>query len=343
MADFLFVYGTLLKGEHANHLLRDCILTGYTHTSGILYDTGFGFPALDYQTNSSSPVYGELYRLPRDNGKLIRELDLYEDTENGIFERAKVNIEGKESFIYQLKDPGIFNTRIEIESGSWLCYNSEIKEDPLSFALKFEQSHKFYYRRLSQDSNIFLPGSSGTVVSAPHSTNHVRFGRLKIFERYTAALSALLHSITGACSLYTNSVSISDPNYYDNCGFKETLSEIAKNKRYEFLLDIHGTEEKRDHDIYPGIGKNNEFLLGQTFILDKLYETAAEFGISCGSTERFPASKQQTVTKYGATRLNIPSMQLEINRKFRQPEKYPERFLSLVGFLREFLGKIKKE
>ena len=261
MADYLFVYGTLLKGEHANHLLRDCILTAYTHTSGKLYDTGCGFPAMNREANPPSHVYGELYRLPRDNGRLISKLDLYEDTESGIFDRAKVNINGIDSFIYQLKDPEIFDSRMEIESGSWLRYNGEIKEDPLTFALNFEQSHKFYYRHLTHDSNIFLPGSSGTVVSAPHSTNHVRFGRIKIFERYTAALSALMHSLTGACSLYTNSVSISDPNYYDNCGFKETLTEITKNKRYGFLLDIHGTEENREHDIYPGIGKNKEFLL----------------------------------------------------------------------------------
>ena len=343
MTDYLFVYGTLLKGEHANHLLRDCILTAYTCTNGKLFNTGFGFPALHYEKNSSSPVYGELYRLPRDKGKLISELDLYEDTESGIFDRANVSINGIESFIYQLKDPAIFDKSMVIEGGSWLRHNSEIKEDPLSFALNFEQSHKFYYRHLTHDSNIFLPGSSGTVVSAPHSTNHVRLGRFKIFERYTAALSALMHSLTGACSLYANSVSISDPNYYDNCGFKETLTEIAKNKRCEFLLDIHGTGEEREHDVYPGIGKNNEFLLGQTFILDSFYETADKFGISCGSTDRFPASKQQTVTKYGASRLNIPSMQVEINRKFRQPEKHPEKFLNLVGFLREFLGKIKKE
>ena len=55
-----------------------------------------------------------------------------------------------------------------------------------------------------------------------------------------------------------------------------------------------------------------------------------------------PAFKQQTVTKYSATQLNIPSMQIEINKKYRKPDNSPEKFLDLVLFIREFLEKIKK-
>ena len=342
MADHLFVYGTLLKGEIGNSLLQSCILTDYTSIPGTLFDTGHGFPAASLEISDNSVIYGELYRLPHGNDEVINELDLYENISNGLFKRTGININGTDCFIYVLNDPHIFNSENKITSGSWLRFAKNIKEDPVSFVLKFEKNHKFSYRHITGDKTLFLPGNNGIIVTAPHATNHIRMKKFKVFERYTGALSVLLHSLTGSASLYTNSVSISDPNYYDDCDFKEKLGVICKENRRYFLLDIHGTGEEREYDIYPGVGKDKEFLLGHNEYLEDLFITARKYSISCGSLDKFPASKQQTVTKYAATRLGVPSMQLEINRKYRLPENNPEKFLLLVEFLREFLGKIKK-
>ena len=179
-------------------------------------------------------------------------------------------------------------------------------------------------------------------MSAPHATNHVRDNRIKIYERYTAAISALMHSIAGVSAIYTNTVSISDPNYYDDSSYKKRLKEFTSINKNCFLLDIHGTGEERGCDIYPGIGRNKEFLLGHTEILDDLCSISDKYGISIGSLDKFPATKQQTVTKYCATQLNIPSMQIEINKNYRKPKESPEKFLNLVLFLSEFMEKIKK-
>ena len=342
MAEYLFVYGTLLKGEFANYLLKNCILTEYTSIPGTLFDTGYGFPAASSKIKGTSVIWGELYRLPVDKTTLLKTLDSYEDTSNGIFKRISITINGIESFIYVLKEPGIFNQDLIITSGSWLTFSRKIKENPLSFITNFEKSHKFYYRHLSEEKTLLLRGNSGIILSAPHATNHIRLNKYKIFERYTAALSALMHSLTSSTSVYTNSVSISDPNYYDNCDYKTRLGIMCKDTPHHFLLDIHGTGEEREFDIYPGIGRDKEFLLGQTGILDDLYKTARKYNINLGGLDRFPASKQQTVTKYAATQLGIPSMQIEINKRYRLPDKDPERFLVLIEFLRDFLEMIKK-
>ncbi len=343
MAKHLFVYGTLLKGGPANYLLKDCILTGYTSIPGTLFDTGNGFPAACTEVDGTSVIWGELYRLPRNNITLLNTLDSYEDTSSGIFKRIGIKINGTYSFVYILKEPGMFNQDREITSGSWLTFSRKIKKDPLTFIKNFEKSHKFYYRHLSAEKTLILRGESGIILSAPHATNHIRLNKYKIFERYTAALSALMHSLTCSTSVYTNSVSISDPNYYDDCEYKKSLGRLCKETPHNFLLDIHGTGEERKFDIYPGIGKEKEFLLGRTGILDDFLTTAEKYGISCGSLGKFPAARQQTVTKYAATKLSIPSMQVEINKKYRLPDKDPEKFLVLVDFLRDFLEKIKKE
>jgi len=342
MAEYIFVYGTLLKGESFNSLLKGCILKEYLSIPGILYDTGNGFPAAYLKNNTDSRIYGELYKLPANNERIIRGVDFYEDMPSGIFKRNTIKINSENCLIYNIKDPGLLIDLEEIESGSWLEFCKTIKNDPLSFALNFENSQKFHYRHLTKDSIITLPGSFNILVSAPHATNHIRFNKVKIFERYTAAIAALMHSIVGTSSVYTNSVSITDPNYYDQCEYKQFLKEFSRKSTQHFVLDIHGTGENRKCDIYPGIGRNMEFLLGNSGILEDLTDSAVKFGIKCGGLDKFPASKQQTVTKYCASKLGIPSMQLEINKKYRQPDKYPEKFLTLIVFLKDFLEKIKK-
>lgn len=342
MAEYLFVYGTLLKGEPPNTLIKNCILEEYLAIPGTLYDTGLGFPAADLSNQSGTGIFGELYRLPKEYISLMRELDEYENTSDGLFKRYSLKLKNNHFFMYGLKDPGHFNKNQRIPSGSWLGFSRNIKEDAVSFALNFERRQLFHYRYLTAENTLVLPGNSGIIVSAPHATNHIRLNKYKIHERYTGALSALMHCLMGTTSIYSNSVLISDPNYYDNCPYKTILEDISSNYKYNFLLDIHGTGEEREFDIYPGIGKDKEFLLGQTNILDDFYNTAEKYGISSGSLDKFPASKQQTVTKYAATQLGIPSMQIEINKRYRLPDKDPESFLLLIEFLRDFLELIKK-
>jgi gamma-glutamylcyclotransferase (GGCT)/AIG2-like uncharacterized protein YtfP len=342
MAEYLFIYGTLLKGEPNNSLLKDCILEEYLSIPGSLYNTGEGYPAAYLTNGTTARIYGELYRLPNKKELLLKKLDYYEDTTKEIFKRNIIKIEGKDCSIYSIADPCILGNKQIISSGSWLEFNRNIKENPISFAINFEQSHKYSYRQISNDKTIVLPGTNGLIVSAPHATNHIRLNKYKIYERYTAAISALMHSLTGASSFYTNTVSIADPNYYDHCNYKNRLKEFTSKNTNNFLLDIHGTGEERECDIYPGIGSNKEFLLGHTEILDDFYRISAKYGISIGSLDKFPALKQQTVTKYCATQLKIPSMQIEINKKYRKPNNSPEKFLDLVQFIRHFLEEIKK-
>jgi len=342
MTEYLYIYGTLLKAEPNNSLLKDCILEQYLSIPGTLYNTGSGYPAAYLVKGTSYSIYGELYKLPKNKELLLKNLDYYEGTKENIFKRNIINIDGKDCYIYSIEDPGLLEKKDIISSGSWLQFNKNTRKYPISFAINFEKSHKYSYRRISKDSTIILPGINGIIVSAPHATNHIRLNKYKVYERYTAAVSALIHSLAGVSSFYTNTVSIADPNYYDNCSYKNQLKEFAgRNKNY-FLLDIHGTGEERECDIYPGIGNNKEFLLGHTEILDDFYRISDKHGLSIGSLHKFPAVKQQTVTKYCATQLNIPSMQIEINKKYRKPDKSPEKFLDMVYFIVEFIEEIKK-
>ena len=342
MAEYLFVYGTLLKGESKNTLINGCALDRYCSVPGKLFDTGAGYPVAFYDSNMGTQIFGELYRLPEKGAVLLEMLDSYEDIPRNIYVRKIINLGDKKVFIYTAEDfNDLKNMRI-IDTGSWLKHMANIKNDPVCFALNFEKAHRSYYRNSLSENIITLPGSSGIMISSPHATNHVRENKLKRFEVYTAALGTLMHLYADTNVVYTNSVSAIDPNYYDDCSYKINLKNISDREDLKFVLDLHGTGEDKEHDIYPGVGRNMEFLLGKDYILEDLHCSANEYGLTCGGIDIFPASKQKTVTRYCATNLGIPSMQLEINRKLRFPEKYPENFVGLFKFLVRFLGRIKK-
>ena len=186
----------------------------------------------------------------------------------------------------------------------------------------------------------YIRGHIPVLVTAPHATAHVRMGKLKRQEFYTGALAVLLHSLTGCHALYTGRLSSLDPNYTDESPFKAKLSEIAGRCGLEFQIDIHGTGSERPGDVFPGVGMNSEFLNGRSESLFELSQAAQSNGISLGSTDVFPAAKQMTVTRFSATRLGVPSMQLEINRDLRRPEIAPADFVKLVNFLKEFIGRL---
>ena len=215
--------------------------------------------------------------------------------------------------------------------------NKELTTDKeiIDFAVKFEKEHSYNYRKIKSNSSDFtyLNGKQGVLITAPHSTNHIRLGKLKRFETFTAAIAALLNSKTKCHSLYTNCISEIDPNYYQSSPFKTKIKDITSDKKINFLVDLHGTSEKHKMDIYPGIGYEKEFLLGNVHIFEILKESAKVNDIKVGSLNKFRAVKQDTIAKFGARVLKIPSIQLEINKNFRKPLEKPKEFINLINFL----------
>lgn len=342
--DKIFVYGTLLRGERRSCYMRGCRLSEIIEVPGRLYDTGRGYPAALFDDKSDSNVYGELYIMEEPSSK-VEELDRVEGTESGLFKRSRIKFSDMEFFSYEagllLKETATGGNRIL--NGNWRTFSSLALTDPVDFALRFETHLKDSYREHpgeDSDGIHYIKGHIPVLVTAPHATAHVRMGKLKRQEFYTGALAVLLHSVTGCHALYAGRLSSFDPNYTDESLFKAKLSEIAGRSGLEFLIDIHGTGSERPGDVFPGVGLNGEFLNGRPGSLGELGQAAQSNGISLGSMDIFPAARQKTVTRFAATKLSVPSIQLEINRNLRRPETAPADFLKLVNFLREFIGRL---
>ena len=118
MISYLFLYGTLLRGEKANEV-KDIIKTfrriGRASVRGRLYDLG-PYPGAVLDSPSGFSVHGELVKVPHDPAMLER-LDEYEEFDpsnlrSSVFIRQKTRVnldDGRKvmAWIYVYnRDPG---------------------------------------------------------------------------------------------------------------------------------------------------------------------------------------------------------------------------------------------
>ncbi len=343
----LFVYGTLLKGEPRSSFLRDSDLLGTLDIPGELYITDMGYPAASFNADANHHVSGELYELPRDKitDKIVR-LDKIEGIDDGLFRRKILRFNDHSFFTYEAGESldSFLIERCKIKSGNWRLHGSIARTDPIKFALAFEKSSERSHRDFSRKDtwgSIHARGVVPILLTAPHACAHVRMDKLKNQEKFTGSLTVIIHSITGSHALYTHRASEIDANFYDESPFKKRIARIVKEFGIRFVLDIHGTSTAKTGDVFPGVGIDKEFLLGDESLLDKMVECAERFGIRVGSSKTFPASRQMTVTKFAAKKLGIPGMQIEISEQLRTPDKAPKHFDKLVRFLTEFLSGVE--
>ena len=344
----LFVYGTLRKGGTRGGHLERCRLLRMIKVPGILYRTPFGYPAAVFDETSPLAVQGELYELPPDSEAFIGSVDRLEGVDEKLFSRSAIRL--GEEFFYAYEPGPELRSRISdadiIKTGNWFSGLDICGEDPFSFAVSFENIQKQYYRMRPDgrsDENIFLEGTVPVLVTCPHSTAHARMGKLKRHEFYTAALGAVLHLVLGCHCLYANREQETDPNYYDDCGFKAALGRVLSERKIDLVVDIHGTGNERSEDLFPGVGVGREFLLSAPDVLDKFYLVAEEHGITAGSADIFPAARQMTVAKFAAKRFSVPAIQVEISDRLRMPWRRKDEFRRLIGFLLEFVEKVIPE
>lgn len=342
----LFVYGTLLQGEERNHHLEGCNLIEALDLPGKLYDTKMDYPVALFDGDCEGTVTGELYEICTDVDRKLREIDRVEGTELRLYRRKSLRYKDHVFYLYEAGEAlrSALKKESRIPSGSWRRHGSIALNDPVRFALIFEGSQEKRYREFPPSNSpglMFLRGEIPILVTASHATAHLRMNKLKIEERYTGAISVILHTLTGCHALYTHWASETDPNFYDDAPFKKKLEGIVKGFGIRLVLDIHGTTIEGGGDIYPGVGNEGEFLLGRDLYLKKLEESVKADGLTPGGLHVFPASRQMTITKFVSRRFGIPAMQIEIDSRNRHPESNPFRFKRLVGSLSRFVSQIR--
>ncbi|WP_089609821.1 hypothetical protein [Dehalobacterium formicoaceticum] len=167
---------------------------------------------------------------------------------------------------------------------------------------------------------LYLPGKIPILISAPHSVRHLRHKQIKSSDEFTGSLVYLLQQVTDCHALSVTKFYGGDPNFDDPCIYKDTIKDIARKHKIKMVLDIHGAKREHDFDIDLGTMQGKS-LLGREQICVWFKNKLLEEGLTAISSNFFTVVQQNTVTRFVAEKLKIPSMQLEINRKYRSPHQ----------------------
>ena len=185
-----------------------------------------------------------------------------------------------------------------------------------------------------------IEGKLPILLSAPHTYSHKRpslSGSYKLGEPWTDTIvekvcldvncSGILQ--TGECSY--------DPNYHKEKGnpYKQEIRKIVRQNKFKNFIDIHGLRDGAGYDI--GIYYPTRFDRSMAFA-----QSISE-GLNKGQLKgasiylfRFLDNDQETLGEYVASKLRIPSVQIEIARYIREDEILRNAFI-------ENLGKVLKE
>lgn len=173
----------------------------------------------------------------------------------------------------------------------------------------------------------YLGGKYPVLLSAPHAAVHTRKKKLKEEDEYTGAFALLLAELTHAHAILATHKSATDPNKDKDVPYKSQLTEAIGSGKIKFVLDIHGAKREQLFGIALGTMKGRSCPEGQRA---KIIDTFLKYGFSKDASDplmrididsTFPASSDETVTRYVWNKHEIPTMQVEINAILRIVER----------------------
>ena len=194
---------------------------------------------------------------------------------------------------------------------------------------------------------MLIPGSVPIVISAPHAVKHYRNQQPKSEDIRTGALARQLAQLTGAHAIISaRTTQEDDPNWNQAGLYKSKLAELVQVCGARFVLDIHGMSDNHGRDVIIGTaeGKN---LCGKPFLAEVLLHSLQQHGLSHSGIDelRYKAASAHMISSYISREYCIPTMQLEIARKFRnireQPANYEMLLRALLAAISSMLVAIK--
>ena len=223
----------------------------------------------------------------------------------------------------------------------------------INFSIKNSYADDLYSKDyiLSQEEEFFMNeykgngiddfkyklGSIPILISAPHSVKQWRNEAYKAADVYTGAMIKTLGETTGAHIIYKTSTN-GDENYTtDETEYRKMISKIVKENNIRVVFDLHGMSIDKESDIDIGTGNTKNInLLNQDYILSSIQSSLNSSNYTVN--KYFTGGSAYTISNYASQKLGIPTVQLEVNRKFRSTNS--EDFTYMVNLLTEMINDI---
>lgn len=177
----------------------------------------------------------------------------------------------------------------------------------------------------------YVFGRLPILISAPHGAAHLRNGKLKQEDDYSAGLARLAARMTGAHAMYMRYRSSADPNFYTGVPYKAFMREVVRRNRIRFVLDLHGAAAYRDFGLALGTLNGASCPDERHLILSVLrkygFQQDGPWLSRLDLDDTFTAvgvGEQETITRFASQRLHVPAAQLEINAYLRVVRRQPD-------------------
>jgi hypothetical protein len=186
-------------------------------------------------------------------------------------------------------------------------------------------------------------GHMPIILSSPHATNHPRDGQAKLADMFTGTLAIQLAGLVGASAVISARTTDEDPNYDTDGHFKRQLRSLVARTQAGFVLDLHGMSQQRSADFEFGTAYG--VTLGQRpILLTTFIETFKKAGFdNVGIDGLFPAARPTTIASFIWRTCQVPAIQLEIHRRFRDPASDPAAYAALLALLCEALHTLQPQ
>jgi len=186
----------------------------------------------------------------------------------------------------------------------------------------------------------YKKGSIPILISAPHTVKQWRNESYKSADIYTGALAKTLHESTGAHVIYKASTN-GDENYTtEETEYRKKIKDIVAKNDIKVIIDLHGMSSDKESNIDIGTGSSsNVNLLGQNYILSLVGSSLGNNNYTVN--KYFSGGKTYTMSGYCSSNIGVPTLQLEINKKYRTSDS--ENFSYMANKLTAMINNLSNK
>lgn len=227
----------------------------------------------------------------------------------------------KEALYYLVSQPAPFDTI------SWsLSYESQIKRKSEQYPPEGEADFEYY------------GGTLPVLVLAPHSSSYFREGNLYTQESYTGTLAVLLHKLTQCHSLFTSYCVAADPIFYLSSPYVQFLSQVLKKSDIKLVLLLHGADWHSSNDLILTSWNKNS-LINKTEYLNLLISMLKikDFKDIGYDSSDVISKDIKTMSHLLFEDFNVPTIRLDIHKRYRLPMLHPSLYSRLYTALAQFV------
>ena len=160
-----------------------------------------------------------------------------------------------------------------------------------------------------------LEGQGQVLISAPHSVEQTRKGKIKYGEYQTGILAGLLHDKLDCPIIVKTHNCHDDANFDEQSPYKESLCQYVIDNGIKYVIDLHQLAPQRTEniDLGTGHGKNIKVAPFLSYVVKTHFESRGIEKITIDKL--FDASYPFTVSSFIANKCNIACIQIEINSR----------------------------